>query len=64
LVVPTHTVSASSDEADNRFLECAEVARADYLVTGNKKHFPHRWKTTEVVNAREFFGKIGSSFLK
>lgn len=64
LVMPAHTVSASRDEADNRFLECAEAARADFLVTGNKRHFPKSWKTTEVVNAREFLGKIGPSFLK
>ncbi len=64
LVIPTHTVSASPDEADNRFLECAEAARADFLVTGNKKHFPKRWKSTEVVNARELLGRIASSFLE
>ena len=61
---PTHTVSASPDEPDNRFLECAEAAGADFLVTGNKRHFPKRWKRTEVVNARELLGMIGSSFLK
>jgi len=64
LVMPTREVSASPDEADNRFLECAEAARADFLVTGNKKHFPKRWKTTEVVNARELLGRVGSSFLE
>jgi putative PIN family toxin of toxin-antitoxin system len=64
LVTPTCKVSASPDEADNRFLECAEAARADFLVTGNKKHFPKRWKTTEVVNTRELLGRIGSSFLE
>lgn len=64
LIRPTVTVSASPDEADNRFLECADVARADFLVTGNKKHFPKRWKTTEVVNSRELLGRVGASFLK
>ena len=64
LVAPTHRVSASPDEPDNRFVECAEAAGADFLVTGNKRHFPKRWKTTEVVNARELLGMIGSSFLK
>jgi putative PIN family toxin of toxin-antitoxin system len=64
LIAPTHTVSVSPDEPDNRFLECAEAAGADFLVTGNKRHFPKRWKTTEVVNARELLGRIGSSFLK
>src|ERR1035437_9073998 len=38
VVAPVHTVSASSDEPDNRFLECAEAASADFLVAGNKRH--------------------------
>ena len=58
LVQPTHTVSVSRHEADNRFLECAEAARADFLVTGNKRHFPTRWKTTRVLNARELIELI------
>jgi putative PIN family toxin of toxin-antitoxin system len=64
LVAPTHTVSASPDEPDNRILECAEAAGADFLVTGNKRHFPKRWKGTQVVNARELLVMIGSSLLK
>lgn len=63
-VAPTHTVSASADEPDNRVLECAEAAGADFLVTGNKRHFPKRWKSIQVVTARELLGMIGSSFLK
>ena len=54
IVEPTHSVSAAADPADNRFLECAQAASADYLVTGNKRHFPKRWGKTKVVNAREF----------
>ncbi len=64
VVTPTRTLSVSSDAADNRFLECAETAGADFLVTGNKRHFPKRWKASRVVNARELLGLIGSSFLK
>jgi putative PIN family toxin of toxin-antitoxin system len=64
MVRPTHTVSASRDETDNRFLECAESAGADYLVTGNKRHFPNYWKKTRTVNARELLSLTGSSFLK
>jgi putative PIN family toxin of toxin-antitoxin system len=64
IVYPTHTVSASTDEPDNRFLECAEAAGADFLVTGNKRHFPKRWNSTQVVNARELLGMIGSTFLE
>ncbi|MCU1238907.1 MAG: nucleic acid-binding protein contains domain-like protein [Candidatus Solibacter sp.] len=63
-VKPTYTIAASADEPDNRFLECAEAAAVDFLVTGNKRHFPKRWKTTEVVNARELLGLIGPSLLR
>ena len=50
---PGMRLSVSPDESDNRFLECAEAAHADFFVTGNKRHFPARWKKTEIVNARE-----------
>ena len=53
-VQPDRRLSVSADPADNRFLECAEAASADFLVTGNKRHFPKQWKKTKVVNAREF----------
>jgi putative PIN family toxin of toxin-antitoxin system len=54
-IIPTRglRVSAAKDEPDNRFLECAEAAGAAFLVTGNKRHFPARWKKTKIVNARE-----------
>jgi uncharacterized protein len=57
-VRPTQTVAVSPDEQDNRVLECAEAADADYLVTGNKRHFPNTWKRTEIVNARRIIAKI------
>jgi putative PIN family toxin of toxin-antitoxin system len=53
IVRPQHELNVTSHSADNRFLECAEVARADYLVTGNKRHFPKSWRQTLVVNAHE-----------
>lgn len=53
LVNPKETLAVSSDESDNRFLECADAAGADYLVTGNKRHFPAQWKKTDVIGARE-----------
>ena len=45
---------ATSDPSDNMFLECADEARADYLITGNQRHFPRFWKATKVVSSREF----------
>src|SRR5262249_5042390 len=32
-VRPTRTLAECPDPEDNRFLECAEAARADYLIT-------------------------------
>ena len=52
-VTPQNTVAAASDPDDNMFLECTEEAEANYLVTGNKKHFPAKWKKTKVVSGRE-----------
>jgi putative PIN family toxin of toxin-antitoxin system len=40
MVYPTKRVQSALDEPDNRFLECAEEAKAQYIVTGNKKDFP------------------------
>ena len=42
---PAGPLSICTD-ADNKFLECAEASRADYVVTGNAKHFPSRHRTT------------------
>jgi putative PIN family toxin of toxin-antitoxin system len=53
-IAPTRRLEAASDPNDNMFLECAEAARADYLVTGNQKHFPRFWMKTTVINSREF----------
>jgi putative PIN family toxin of toxin-antitoxin system len=53
-VQPDFTLEVSPHEPDNRFLECADAAAADYLITGNKRHFPASWKRTKIVNARDF----------
>ncbi len=54
-VKPTQTVSViTADEPDNRLLECAEAAGADYLVTGNTKHFPKVFKNTAIVTPKQF----------
>jgi uncharacterized protein len=51
-VRPTEHVNICSDPDDDIFLECAQAAHADYLVTGNLKHFPASWPGTRVVTAR------------
>jgi predicted nucleic acid-binding protein len=35
-------------------LECANAASADFLVTGNVKHFPPDWANVRVVTPRQF----------
>jgi putative PIN family toxin of toxin-antitoxin system len=37
---PSRALQVAKDPDDNKFLECADAARADYLVTGNGRHFP------------------------
>jgi putative PIN family toxin of toxin-antitoxin system len=54
VVSPARRLRAARDPDDDKFLECADGARADYLVTGNLRHFPRFWKATKVVSAREF----------
>ncbi|MSV35584.1 MAG: putative toxin-antitoxin system toxin component, PIN family [Bryobacterales bacterium] len=58
LVVPTMTLAVSRDGPDNRFLECAEVAGAEYLVTGNARDFPAEWKGTRVLGARKLLAVL------
>ena len=55
-------IAACPDDPDDLiFLECAETAAADYLVTGNRKHYPGQWKKTRIVTAREFMGIIANA---
>lgn len=53
-VVPRRRIEVTSDPDDNIFIECADAARADYLITGNQRHFPRFWKGTKVITSREF----------
>ena len=57
IVAPKRRVHAALDEADNRFLECARSARAKYLVTSNRKHFPFAsFGKTQIVSPAELRG--------
>ncbi len=62
-VAPSSALQVTADPADNIFLECADAARADYLITGNQRHFPKFWKKTKIINAREFIGIVGPHLL-
>lgn len=53
-ILPGKRLQVTIDPDDNIFLECADAARADYLITGNTRHFPRFWKRTKVITSREF----------
>jgi uncharacterized protein len=54
-------VKISPDDSDNRLYECAEAAQADYLVTGNTKHFPVEHGSTKIVTPRQFLEILAES---
>lgn len=58
MIVPSRLPQVTIDPADNIFVECADGARADYLVTGNQRHFPKFWKNTKIISSREFLNII------
>jgi putative PIN family toxin of toxin-antitoxin system len=62
-VASSGALQVTADTADNIFLECADAARADYLITGNQRHFPKFWKKTKIINSREFIGIVGPHLL-
>ncbi len=64
LVKPSRPPQVTSDPDDNKFLECADTARADYLVTGNQRHFPKFWKKTKVITSREFIDIVAPHLVR
>jgi putative PIN family toxin of toxin-antitoxin system len=58
LVRPSRRLQVTADPDDNIFVECADAARADYLVTGNVRHFPKFWKKTKIITSRELVSLI------
>jgi putative PIN family toxin of toxin-antitoxin system len=58
IVTPSRRLTVTTDSDDNKFIECADAARADYLITGNQRHFPMFWKRTKVISSRDFIGIV------
>jgi putative PIN family toxin of toxin-antitoxin system len=60
IVTPTKRLKIiKADEPDNRVLECAIKANVDFIITGNKKHFPfEEFKGSKIVTPREFINSI------
>jgi len=52
VIRPTLRLKVCGDPDDDHVLECAVAASAQYLITGNKKHFPSEYRGVRVVTAR------------
>lgn len=49
----------SPDPGDDKFIACAAAGKVDFLVTGNKRHFPgSQLMGARIVNAGELLGFI------
>jgi putative PIN family toxin of toxin-antitoxin system len=64
LVHPITSVNISAHQSDNRFYECAEVAGADYLITGNTADFPEDHGPTRIITPRDFLDRVVPRLLK
>jgi uncharacterized protein len=64
IVSPSRRLEVAGDPDDNMFLECADAARADYLITGNQRHFPEFWKKTKIITTREFISLAAPHLIK
>lgn len=56
LIKPSIPIDIIKDDpADNKFLECAIEAKADFLITGNIMHFPFKkFHNTYIITPKEF----------
>ncbi|PYT62441.1 MAG: putative toxin-antitoxin system toxin component, PIN family [Acidobacteria bacterium] len=54
VVVPRRRLKVTIDSEDNKVMECALEARADYVVTGNVRHFPARFHEVRIVRPQQF----------
>jgi putative PIN family toxin of toxin-antitoxin system len=62
-IQPSQHLQIAADPDDNMFLECADAARADYLITGNARHFPRFWKKTKIITSRDFLNLVSPHLL-
>jgi putative PIN family toxin of toxin-antitoxin system len=57
-VTPTQKLAVCVHEPDNRFLECGVEAVADYVVTGNTRHYPSRYENVAIITPRALLGLL------
>lgn len=64
VTAPSRLPQVTADPADNIFVECADAARADYLITGNQRHFPAFWKSTKIISSKDFLEIISPHLIR
>jgi putative PIN family toxin of toxin-antitoxin system len=53
---PQETLSVIADDADNRLLELADEAQADYIITGNTNHFNFpQFHDTKIITPKDYW---------
>ena len=60
LVNPRIQIVAARDPDDDKILECATEAKADYIVTGNIRDFPSQFRGVFVLPPRGFLNVLAS----
>ena len=55
-IVPGFSLNLLQDKSDNKFLELAISCQADFLITGNSKHFPMgKFENTEIISPEKYW---------
>ena len=59
VIAPKIIVKVCRDEKDNKFLECADRAKADYIVSGDEDLlYLKEFNGTRIITAKEFLEKV------
>lgn len=61
LITPRKYLRIASDPEDNKVIECALAGRADFIVTGNIRHFPAQFQDIRVITPRDFLVVLAST---
>lgn len=62
LVQPQKQLLITPDPEDNKVLECALEGGAEYLVTGNTRHFPTEFQGIRILPPRHFLVVLAAHF--
>jgi putative PIN family toxin of toxin-antitoxin system len=59
ILKPAHTLHLLADEADNRILECAIAAEADFIVTGDRHLLTlERHQDVSIITLADFLDRL------